>query len=102
MTLSEHEQRTLDGIETGCLEDDPGFAVRLDLAALLRRRRRVVRIAQTVIWIGWLVLVIGGGMARGPVSIGALVACYGFAMIVAGTAAWIRNRVPRERTTSEP
>ena len=102
MTLSEHEQRTLDGIETGCREDDPGFAVRLDLTAQLQRRRRVVLIAQTVIWIGWLVLVIGAGMARGPVSIGAMVGCYGLVMIIAGTVAWIRNRSPRGRTASEP
>ena len=102
MTLSEHEQRTLDGIETGCREDDPGFAVRLDLTALLRRGRRVVRIAQTVTWIGWLVLLIGAGMAHGPVSIGAVVACYGLAMIIAGSLAWIRNRSPGGRTTSEP
>ena len=102
MTLSAREQRTLDGIETGCREDDPGFAVRLDLTALLRHGRRVVRIAQTVTRIGWLVLLIGGGMAHGPVSIGAVVACYGLAMIIAGTVAWIRNRSPRGPATSEP
>ena len=101
MTLSEHEQRTLEGIETGCRQDDPGFAVRLDLTALLQCRRRVVLIAQTMIWTGWLVLVIGGGMANGPVSIGALVGCYGLAMIIAGSLAWIRNRSPGGRTTSE-
>jgi hypothetical protein len=102
MTLSEHEQRTLDGIETGFCEDDPGFVVRLDLTAVLQHRRRVVVIAQTVIWIGWLVLVIGAGMAHGPVSIGALVGCYGLVMIIAGSLAWIRNRSPGGRTTSEP
>ena len=102
MTLSEHEQRTLDGIETGCREADPGFAVRLDLTAHLGRRRRVVVIAQAAIWIGWLVLVIGAGMADGPVSIGALVGCYGLGLIIAGTLAWIRNRTPRGRTTAEP
>ena len=102
MTLSEHEQRTLEGIETGCRQDDPGFAVRLDLTALLQRRRRVVLIAQTMIWTGWLVLVIGGGMANAPVSIGALVGCYGLVMIIAGSLAWIRNRSPAGRTTSEP
>ena len=102
MTLSEHEQRTLDGIETGCREDDPGFAVRLDLTVLLRHRRRVVRIAQTMIWIGCLVLLIGAGMARGPLSIGALTACNGLVMIIAGTRAWLRNRSPRACTTSQP
>jgi hypothetical protein len=36
MTLSEREQRTLDRIETDCRQDDPGFAVPLDLTALLQ------------------------------------------------------------------
>ena len=95
MTLSEYEQRALDGIETGCCADDPGFAVRLDLIALQQRHRRVVVAARSAIWLGWLVLIIGAGMARGPVSIGVLVACYGLAMIVAGTVTWIRDRSPR-------
>jgi hypothetical protein len=95
MTLSEYEQRALDGIETGCCADDPGFAMRLDLNAVQQRRRRVVAAARSAIWLGWLVLVIGAGMARGPVSIGFLVACYGLAMIVTGTVTWIRNRGPR-------
>ena len=33
MTLSEYERRALDGIETGCRAEDPGFAARLHLAA---------------------------------------------------------------------
>jgi hypothetical protein len=100
MTLSEYEQRTLDGIETGCRREDPDFAGRMDLDAARRRRRRAVVMAQCAIWIGWLVLVIGGGMARGPVSVGAFVACYGLALIVAGTVTWLRNRSPRSRTPS--
>ena len=36
-------------------------------------------------------LVIGAGVARGLVSIGAFVACYGLVMIVAGTVTWIRT-----------
>ena len=95
MTLSEYEQRALDEIETGCGADDPGLAARLDLTALQTRRRRWVTAARSAAWLGWLVLVIGAGVARGLVSIGAFVACYGLVMIVAGTVTWIRNRTRR-------
>jgi hypothetical protein len=100
MTLSEYEQRILDGIEAGCRTEDPGFAGRLDLADVQHRRGRAVTMAQCAIWIGWLVLVIGGGMARGPVSIGAVVACCGFVLIVAGAVTWLCNRSPRGRAPS--
>ena len=92
MTLSEHEQRTLDGIERGCRSEDPGFAGRLDLIALQHRRGQVVVVAQCAIWIGWVTMMIGGGLARGLVSIGALVACYGLTLMIAGTVTWFRNR----------
>jgi hypothetical protein len=97
MTLSEHEQRTLKGIEAGCRIEDPGFAERLDLTALQHRRSQVIVIAQCTIWIGWVTMVIGGGLARGLLSIGTLVACYGLALIIAGTVTWFRNRRPRIR-----
>ena len=48
--------------------------------------------AQCAIWIGWLMLMIGSGLARGAVSIGTIVACYGLILIVAGAVAWLRNR----------
>ena len=35
---------------------------------------------------------------RGPVSIGAVVACYGLALIVGGTVSWLRNHGPRRPT----
>ena len=92
MTLSEYEQRALYEIETGCGADDPGFVARLDLTALQTRRRRLVTAARSAIWLGWLVLIIGAGLARGLLSIGALVACYGLVMVVAGAVTWIRNR----------
>ncbi len=100
MTLSEYERRIIDKIETSCRTQDPGFADRMDMAAAQERSSRVVVIAQCAIWIGWLVLVIGGGMARGQVSIGAFVACYGVVLIVAGTVTCLRNRHPRHTTRS--
>ena len=102
MTFSEYERRILDGIETGCRREDPGFVDRMDLTVALQARGRAVMIARCAIWIGWMVLVIGGGMARGPVSIGAFVACYGVVLIVAGTVTWLRNRRHRHRTKSGP
>jgi hypothetical protein len=75
--------------------------VRLDLPCYGTADRLFV-IAQTVICIGWLVLVIAAGMAHAPVHIGALTACYGLAMIIASTVAGIRNRSPRGRTTLGP
>jgi hypothetical protein len=100
MTLSEYERRILDGIETGCRREDPGFVDRMDLTVALQARGRAVMIARCAIWIGWMVLVIGGGMARGPVSIGVLVAGYGIVLIVAGVVTWLRNRSPRSGTLS--
>ena len=87
MTLSEREQQTLAEIETGCRAEDPGFAARLDLLAARTRRARMVIIAQCTILVGSLVLVLGAGMARGPVSAGAVVVCYGLVMIIAGAIA---------------
>ena len=100
VTLSEYERRTLERIETGCRQEDPGFADRMDLIAARHCRSRAVVIAQCGIWIGWLMLMIGGGMARGPVSIGVVVAGYGLALVVAGCVTWLRNRSPRGRTLS--
>ena len=98
MTLSDHEQRTLDSIEIGCRRKDPGFADRMNLTAAPHRRGRAVVLAPCLCWIGWLVLMIGGGMARGPISIGAFTACYGFGMMGAGIVMWLRNRGPRRRS----
>ena len=102
MTLSEYERRTLDGIENDCHREDPTFADRMNLTVAQQRGRRLVVMAQCAIWIGWLVMTIGGGLARGLVSIGSLVACYGFALIVAGATTWLRHRSPRTRTRSGP
>jgi hypothetical protein len=98
MTLSEYEQHTLNGIENNCRREDPAFVDRMNLTAAQQRSSRAVVMAHWAIWIGWLMLMIGGGLARGPVSIGVFVACYGLALIVTGAATWMRNRSPRTRT----
>ena len=102
MSLSEYEQRTLDGIETNCRREDPAFADRMNLTAAQQRSSRTVLMAHWAIWIGWLMLMIGGGLARGPVSIGAFVACYGLALMVVGATTWLRHRSPRSRPRSGP
>jgi hypothetical protein len=102
MTLSEYEQRTLDGIESNCRREDPAFTDRMNLTAAQRRSGRAVLMAHWAIWIGWLMLTIGGGLARGPGSIGAFAACCGLALMVAGATGWLRHRRPRTRTQSGP
>jgi hypothetical protein len=47
-------------------------------------------------------MMIGGGLARGLLSIGALVACYGLALLIAGAVTWFRNRRPRIRAPLGP
>ena len=102
MTLSEYERRTLDRIETGCRREDPGFADRMDMIAAQQARSRAVVMAQCAIWVGWLMLMIGGGLARGPVSIGAFVASYGLTLMIAGAVTWLRHRGPRTRSQLDP
>jgi hypothetical protein len=43
MTISEYERRILDGIETSCRTEDPGFADRMDMTAAQERSSRVGR-----------------------------------------------------------
>ena len=45
MTLSEYEQRTLDGIENNCRSEDPAFADRMNLTVAQQRRSRSVVLA---------------------------------------------------------
>ena len=54
MTLSEHEQRTLSGIETGCRADDPDLARRLDFDVAAHRRAQALWTARAAVWIGWI------------------------------------------------
>jgi len=82
----------LEGIENNCRREDPAFPDRMNLTAVQQRSSRSVLMAQCAISVGWSMLMIGGGLARGAVSTGTFVACYGLILIVAGAVAWLRNR----------
>jgi hypothetical protein len=51
---------------------------------------------------GGVVVLIGAGLARGLVSIEALVACYGLALILVGSVTWLRHHHPQRRPSSRP
>ncbi len=104
MTLSEDEQHILDEIETFTRSADPGFAANLNLVAAQARRRKRLALSRYGFWLGFVILMVGAGSARGPISAGVLVACYGLTLIVWATViiVWAtviaqRNRVRRER-----
>jgi Protein of unknown function (DUF3040) len=97
MTLSEDEQHILDEIETFTWSADPGFAANLNLVAAQARRRKRLALSRCGFWLGFVVLMVGAGSARGPISAGVLVACYGLTLMVWATVIAQRNRVRRER-----
>jgi Protein of unknown function (DUF3040) len=98
MELSEDEQRTLCGIETGCCADDPDFVRRLDFGAAAHRRAQALWVTRATVWLGWIVLVIGAATARGVLSIGALLTCYGAVILAAGGVSRWRLRTTRIRS----
>jgi Protein of unknown function (DUF3040) len=102
MTLSEQEQRTLHEIETGCCTDDPDFVRRLDFGAASRRRSRALWVARATVWIGWIVLVMGAATARGVLSIGTMLTCYGVVILAVGAGNRRRLRTPWIRSHPRP
>jgi uncharacterized membrane protein len=97
MTLSEYEQRSLCGIETGCRADDPDFVRSLDFAVAVNRRRRARQLTRVAVWMGSMMVVIGAATARGVLSIGALLAGYGVLTLAMGAVGWWRLRGPQVR-----
>ena len=94
MVLSDDERARLLEIEALTAAADPQFAHRLDLAAAAGRRQRMR-------WICWILLVVGGwvmitgvGAAQGWVSLGAVLAVLGGAVMIwsAVTAHSLRPR----------
>ena len=92
MTLSEYERRTLDGIETGCRAEDPGFRCPVGPG----RRGTPPPPGSGAVRVRNLAGLGGAGDRRRddprPLSIGVIAACCGLVMIIAGTVAWARNR----------
>ena len=97
MTLSEDEQRILDEIETFTRSVDPGFVSNLNLVAAQARRRKRLTLSHCGFWSGFVILMVGAGSARGPISAGILVACYGLTLMVWAAVVAQRNRVRRAR-----
>ncbi len=97
MTLSQHEQRVLEQIETSCCAEDPEFAAALNLDAVRRRRERHSLLARYLFLIGGLAMLVGTGISRGVLSAGVIVGCYGFVLLVAATVMALRNRLPKGR-----
>jgi len=95
MTLSRDEQRRFEEITTSLRADDPVFAPRLDGVEAQRRRRLADALARCGIWAGAALLLFGLAVTRGPISAGALIACYGFLIMVIGIVATVRGRVRR-------
>jgi hypothetical protein len=92
MTLSEDEQNSLDEIETSFHSDDPDFATSLDVVAVQRSLRRRIRLAGYGFWLGMVVMMLGVAVAKGALSIGTIVGCYGFIVLVWSAATILRCR----------
>ena len=94
MTLSEHEQHLLDEIEACTRSADPGFAANLDLVAALNLRARRMALARFGFWLGFVTVLVGAGVARGPISVGGFVAGCGSVLMVWAAVTALRNRIP--------
>jgi hypothetical protein len=82
MPLTRREQRALDEIERGLCAEDPKLTHRLTKASLWLRlpiRRQLVYVG---IWIGWALMIGGAASARGLISFGVVIACYGTILLV--------------------
>jgi len=98
VTLSQHEQRVLDEIETSCSAEDPAFVEALDLEAVRRRRERRSLLAKCLFLIGGSALLVGAGISQGLLSAGVILGFYGFVTLVVATVLALRNRLPRRRS----
>ncbi|HEY5113984.1 MAG TPA: DUF3040 domain-containing protein [Nakamurella sp.] len=86
----------LHEIETFTQSADPGFAANLDLVTAQELRRRRMAMSGSGFWFGLVILIVGLAAARGPISVGVLVACYGLILMVWATVTAQRNRVRRK------
>ena len=95
--LSDEEQGRLREIQTRTAAADPQFARRLDLAAAIRRRRRLYRGCWWLLALGVWMMLSGLDEARGLISLGTVAAGAGSALVVwsACTARGLRPPRPR-------
>ena len=82
MALSDRDQSRLREIEEHTRATDPDFVTRLDLAGVLRRRRQLRRMCWWLQALGAWITLMGLSAAHGVISIGALVAGGGCALMV--------------------
>jgi len=85
VALSDWDQSRLWEIEEHTRATDPDFAARLDLAAVLRRRRQLRRMCWWLQALGAWITLMGLSAAHGVISIGALAATGGCALTMWAT-----------------
>ena len=103
MTLSKDDENTLAALEHFTESDDPGFAARFDLAAVQQLRRRRVVLAWSEFSVGLIVFLVGVGAARGVISIGTIMSCFGASLLLcAATTATDIYIVTRQRRRLPP
>ena len=95
VALSDRDQCRLREIEEHTAATDPGFVSRLDLAGVLRRRRRLRRMCWWLQALGVWMTLMGLSAAHGVISIGVLVAGFGLTLAVWSTITARGVRVPR-------
>ena len=82
MALSEWDQSRLREIEEHTRATDPDFVTRLDLAVVLRHRRQLRRMCWWLQALGAWMTLMGLSAAHGVISVGAIVAGGGCALMV--------------------
>ena len=82
VALSDWDQIRLWEIEEHTRATDPEFLTRLDLAAVLRRRRRLRRVCRWLQALGAWTMLMGLSAAHGLISGGTLAAAGGCALLV--------------------
>lgn len=97
MTMSEDEQHILNEIETFTRSADPGFAANLNLVAAQARRQKRLALSRYGFWLGFVILMVGAGSARGPISAGVTRRLVWTDPHGVGNGHAQRNRVRRER-----
>jgi len=97
VALSDWDQCRLREIEEHTVATDPAFVTRLDLAGVLRRRRRLRRICWWLQAFGAWMTLMGLSAAHGVISIGALVVGFGLTLVVWSTVTARGFRLPTQR-----